>query len=153
MILFSTLYLINTSLIQILAISSTKISSVQAIKYPHFISLSTITKIVLYIRPVIGSFNFGSFIIKSYNIVSYSLSSVTDALSTMLRLLGEELEAASWLIKARSRMEPIELCDEEWQPRLYNELCELYKLYKVYYIPYIPYIPYITKGFLRRIDI
>ena len=40
--------------------------------------------------------------------------SVTDALSTMLRLLGEELEAASWLIKARSRMEPVELCDEGW---------------------------------------
>jgi hypothetical protein len=39
---------------------------------------------------------------------------VTDALSTMLRLLGEESEEASWLIQARSRMEPIELCDEEW---------------------------------------
>jgi hypothetical protein len=39
---------------------------------------------------------------------------VTDALSTMLRLLGEELEEASWLIWARSRMDPIELCDEEW---------------------------------------
>ena len=40
--------------------------------------------------------------------------SVTDALSTMLRLLGEESEAASWLIEARSIMEPVELCDEEW---------------------------------------
>jgi hypothetical protein len=39
---------------------------------------------------------------------------VTDALSTMLRLLGEELEEASWLIGARSRMDPIELYDEEW---------------------------------------
>jgi hypothetical protein len=39
---------------------------------------------------------------------------VTDALSMMLRLLGEESEEASWLIRARSRMEPIELCDEEW---------------------------------------
>ena len=39
---------------------------------------------------------------------------VTDSLSTMLRLLGEELEAASWLIEARSRMEPIELCNERW---------------------------------------
>ena len=39
---------------------------------------------------------------------------VTDALSTMLRLLGEESEAASWLIRARSRMEPVEPCDEEW---------------------------------------
>ena len=38
---------------------------------------------------------------------------VTDALSTMLRLLGEELEEASWLIQARSRMDPVELCDEE----------------------------------------
>ena len=38
---------------------------------------------------------------------------VTDALSTMLRLLGEESEEASWLIRARSRMEPVELCDEK----------------------------------------
>ena len=40
--------------------------------------------------------------------------SVTDALSTMLWLLGEELEAASWVIEARSRMAPVEPCDEEW---------------------------------------
>ena len=31
----------------------------------------------------------------------------------MLRLLGEELEEASWLIKVWSRIEPVELCDEE----------------------------------------
>ena len=30
-----------------------------------------------------------------------SLTAVTDALSTMLRLLGEESEEASWLIQAR----------------------------------------------------
>ena len=40
--------------------------------------------------------------------------SVTDTLSTMLWLLGEELEEASWLIRVRFRMEPVELCDEEW---------------------------------------
>ena len=40
------------------------------------------------------------------------VKNVTDALSTILRLLGEELEAANWLIKARSRMEPVEPCDE-----------------------------------------
>ena len=39
--------------------------------------------------------------------------SITDALSTILRLLGEELEAASWLIKARSRMELVELYNKE----------------------------------------
>ena len=39
---------------------------------------------------------------------------VTDTLSTMLRLLGEESEEASWLIQAQSRIEPVELCDEEW---------------------------------------
>ena len=39
---------------------------------------------------------------------------VTNALSTMLWLLGEESEAASWLIKARSIIEPVELYDEEW---------------------------------------
>jgi len=46
-----------------------------AIKYPHFISLSTITKIVLCSCLVIGSFNFGNFIIKSYNITSHGFSS------------------------------------------------------------------------------
>ena len=40
--------------------------------------------------------------------------SVTDALSTILRLLGEELEAASWLIKARSIIELVELYNKEW---------------------------------------
>ena len=39
--------------------------------------------------------------------------SVIDALSIILRLLGEELEAASWLIKARSIIEPVELYNEE----------------------------------------
>ena len=39
---------------------------------------------------------------------------VTDALSTMLRLLGEELEAASWLIKVWSIMELVELYNKEW---------------------------------------
>jgi len=39
---------------------------------------------------------------------------VTDSLNTMLRLLGEESAEASWLIQARSRMDPVELCDEEW---------------------------------------
>jgi len=42
------------------------------------------------------------------------LLNVTDSLSTILRLLGEKLEAASWLIEARSRIEPIELYNEEW---------------------------------------
>jgi len=32
----------------------------------------------------------------------------------MLRLLGEELEEASWLLQARSKMEPVELYNEEW---------------------------------------
>jgi len=36
-----------------------------------------------------------------------------DSLSIMLQLLGEELEAASWLIKARFRIEPVELYNEE----------------------------------------
>jgi len=36
-----------------------------------------------------------------------------DALSTILRLLREESEEASWLIWARSRMDPIELYNKE----------------------------------------
>ena len=43
MILSSTLYLINTSLIYIYAIFSTKISSVHTIKYLYLVNLSTIT--------------------------------------------------------------------------------------------------------------
>jgi len=32
----------------------------------------------------------------------------------MLQLLGEEMEEASWLIQARSRIEPVEPYNEEW---------------------------------------
>ena len=39
---------------------------------------------------------------------------ITDSLSMMLRLQGEELKAASWLIKAWSKIEPIELYNEKW---------------------------------------
>jgi hypothetical protein len=39
--------------------------------------------------------------ISLYNWIIYKRgSNITDALSTMLQLLGEELEAASWLIEA-----------------------------------------------------
>ena len=48
------------------------------------------------------------------NIPDHDAAGVTDALSTMLQLLGEESETASWLIEARSMMEPVEPCDEEW---------------------------------------
>ena len=37
-----------------------------------------------------------------------------DALSTMLRLLGEELEVASWLIDIRSRMELVKPYNNKW---------------------------------------
>ena len=37
-----------------------------------------------------------------------------DALSTMLRLLREELEEASWLIGIRSKIDPVELYNKEW---------------------------------------
>ena len=39
---------------------------------------------------------------------------ITDALSTMLRLLREESEEASWLIQVRSRIDLVEPCNEEW---------------------------------------
>jgi len=35
---------------------------------------------------------------------------VTDALSTILQLLGEELKEASWLVRARSRIKLVEPC-------------------------------------------
>jgi hypothetical protein len=37
-----------------------------------------------------------------------------DALSTILQLLREELEEASWLIRVWSRIELVELYNEEW---------------------------------------
>ena len=72
-ILFSTLYFKNTSFIQICAISSTKISFMQAMKYPYLMNLSIIINMLLYSCPVIGSFNFSNFTIKSYNMTSYGL--------------------------------------------------------------------------------
>jgi len=47
-------------------------------------------------------------------VIWLNLMGVTDALSTMLRLLGKESAEASWLIQARSRMDPVELYNEEW---------------------------------------
>ena len=38
---------------------------------------------------------------------------IIDALSIILQLLGEELEAASWLIEVRSSIEPVELYNKE----------------------------------------
>jgi len=39
---------------------------------------------------------------------------VTNALSIILQLLGEESEAASWLIEAWSRIDPIKPYNKEW---------------------------------------
>ena len=41
-------------------------------KYPHLVNLSIIINMLSYFCPVIGSFDFGSLTIKSYNITSYS---------------------------------------------------------------------------------
>ena len=54
--------------------SSTKISSVYTIKYPHLVNLFIIINIILYSELAIESFNFSNFTIKSYNITFYSLS-------------------------------------------------------------------------------
>ena len=53
--------------------SSAKISFMQAIKYPYLVNLFTIINILLYSCPVIGFFDFGNFIIKSYNMTFYGL--------------------------------------------------------------------------------
>ena len=78
--------LTNTSLIYISANLSTVISSIYAIKYPHFVYLSTTTNIILYSTPVVGSFNLGNFIIKSYNIISYSLVAILTGCSFLYSL-------------------------------------------------------------------
>ena len=66
--------------------------------------LITKSPFITYIKPYLITYNVVYFIVLTIVI--------TDALSTILRLLREELEAASWLIEVRSRMEPIELCDK-----------------------------------------
>ena len=76
MILSSDLCHENTSLIYIYATSSAEISSVYAIKYPHFINLFIMTNTALCSCPVTGSFDFGNLIIKSHNMTSYNLFSV-----------------------------------------------------------------------------
>jgi len=40
--------------------------------------------------------------------------SITDTLSTILQLLKEESQEASWLIQAQSKMDPVELYNEKW---------------------------------------
>ena len=42
-------------------------------KYPYLVNLSIITNMLSYSYSVIGSFDFGNFTIKSYNITSYGL--------------------------------------------------------------------------------
>ena len=42
-------------------------------KYPYLVNLSTITNILLYSYPVIGSFDFVNFTIKSHNMTFYGL--------------------------------------------------------------------------------
>ena len=87
-----------------------------------------IYQVILAISPL----NFKEFLLfiellKCYNINYKALlfysTNVTDSLSTMLRLLGEELAEASWLIQAQSRMDLVELCNEEQQLRSHNVIC------------------------------
>ena len=49
-----------------------------------------------------------------YNLLENELAVfITDSLSTILRLLGEESAEASWLIQARSRIDPVEPYNEK----------------------------------------
>ena len=82
MILFGALCLVNTSLIQILTISSTNTSSVQGIKYPYLVNLSIMTNTISYIYPITRSVDFSSLIIKSYIITFYGLLSVLTGYSS-----------------------------------------------------------------------
>src|SRR6266571_72181 len=66
--------------------SSTEISSMHAIKYPHLVNLSIMTRIVLYTYPVTRSFDFSNFIMKSYNITSYGLFGISTGYSSLYGL-------------------------------------------------------------------
>ena len=74
---------------------------------------------------------------------------ITDALSIILQLLREELEEASWLIRARPRMEPIELCDEEWQPRSHIKIYIIYVICVIYNRVDRAHVPHVQGRFLR----
>src|SRR6266581_434239 len=76
MIFTGALYHANIFFIYTSDKSFADISSIHSIKYPYLVALSTMTNILLYSCPMTGSFNFGSFIIKSYKITSYGLLSV-----------------------------------------------------------------------------
>jgi hypothetical protein len=76
----------------------------------YIIILSGILSIYLYLA-ILGSY---ISILVVFKILPYLVGAITDTISTILRLLREELEEASWLIRARSRIEPVKLCDEEW---------------------------------------
>src|SRR6266702_2889413 len=56
------------------------------IKYPYLVNLSIITRIASYTYPVTGSFNFSNFTMKSYNITSYGLLSVSTSCSSLYGL-------------------------------------------------------------------
>jgi len=81
----------NTSLTYICVTSSAEISSVHAMKYPHFINLSIITNIMLYNYPVTGSFDFGNLIIKFYDMTFYGLLSVLISCSSLNNLCFKNL--------------------------------------------------------------
>src|SRR6266702_7920227 len=76
MIFTGALCYINTSFTYIFNKFSTDISSIYNMKYPYLVTLSTITNILLYSCPVTGSFDFNSFIMKSYKMTSYGLLGV-----------------------------------------------------------------------------
>ena len=75
---------------------------------------------------------------------------VTDSLSTMLRLLREESAEASWLIQARSRVDPVELYNEEWQPRSRNVIYMIYIICVIHNGADRAHISHRVKGFFRR---
>ena len=76
--------------------------------------------------------------------------SITDSLSTILRLLREELEEVGQLIRARSRIDLVELYNKEWQLRLCGVIYIIYIICVIYNRVDRVYIPYRAKGFLRR---
>ena len=90
------------------------------------------------------------FSFKSLRLSKIFLLYVTDSLSTMLRLLGEESAEASQLIQAWSRIDLVELCDKEQQPRLYNVIYIIYVIYIIHNRADRAHVPYRAKGFLRR---
>jgi hypothetical protein len=86
-----SLYWLTTVLINAYASSSALFAFLYSRKYAYFVNLSVMTRILLYLVPVIGSFDAGSFTMKFYAIVCYGFPSSSIGCSNLYSLCRNNL--------------------------------------------------------------